>query len=84
LIVENVIKHNELIESQPVYMKIYYKDEAIHIQNTLVKKKEAKATRQGVGHQNLIERYKLISEREPRFFADEKMFSVCLPLFITE
>jgi two-component system LytT family sensor kinase len=84
LIVENVIKHNELSESNPVHLNIYYQDDMIHIENTVVKKEETKVSRSGVGHQNLIERYKLISEKEPRFFADEKIFSVCLPLFINE
>jgi LytS/YehU family sensor histidine kinase len=84
LIVENVVKHNVLNEQEPIDIKIYYKDDAIHVVNSKTRKTSMKTISVGVGHQNLINRYKLVSVREPVFISDEQFFSVTLPLIKEE
>jgi len=84
LIVENVIKHNELSEEDPVHMEISYRDETIQIDNTRARMRKSKSRPMGIGHHYLINRYKLVSEKAPLFISDETFFSVRLPLFIDE
>jgi sensor histidine kinase YesM len=84
MIVENVIKHNEFCEQIPLFLKISYKDQEIHVDNTVTRRKMMEAFSSGIGHRNLINRYKLVSEKEPQFISEDTFFSARLPVFIDE
>lgn len=79
LLLENCIKHNIVSSSKPLHIKISVEDNQLVIENNL-QKKEILTDGKGVGLQNIINRYALLTERKVRIFQDEKSFKVYLPL----
>jgi LytS/YehU family sensor histidine kinase len=63
LLLENTIKHNVVSEQKPLHIKIYLEDNYLIVENNL-QKKEVLKDRKGVGLQNIVDRYALISERK--------------------
>lgn len=79
LLLENCIKHNIVSSSKPLHINISTVDNQLVIENNL-QKKEILSDGKGVGLQNIINRYALLTERKVRIFQDEKSFKVYLPL----
>jgi hypothetical protein len=79
LLLENCIKHNIVSNSKPLHIKISVEDNQLVIENNW-QKKEILSDGKGVGLQNIINRYALLTERKVRIFQDEKSFKVYLPL----
>ena len=79
LLLENCIKHNIVSSSKPLHIKISTIDNQLVIENNW-QKKEILSDGKGVGLQNIINRYALLTERRVRIFQDEKSFKVYLPL----
>lgn len=79
LLLENTIKHNVVSENKPLHIKIYYKDNYLVIENNL-QKKEVLQDRQGVGLQNIISRYAILSERKVLINETKETFAVYLPI----
>lgn len=79
LLLENCIKHNMVSSSKPLHIKISIEDNQLVIENNW-QKKEILSEGKGVGLQNIINRYALLTERKVRIFQDEKSFKVYLPL----
>jgi hypothetical protein len=65
--------------SKPLHINISTVDNQLVIENNL-QKKEILSDGKGVGLQNIINRYALLTERKVRIFQDEKSFKVYLPL----
>jgi len=79
LLLENTIKHNIVSESKPLHIRIYEKDNYLVVENNL-QRKEVLKTRKGVGLQNIINRYGILTHRKVEILENEEQFQVRLPL----
>ncbi len=79
LLIENAIKHNVVSKNKPLKIKVYLEEPFLFVENNLqLKNDEVKST--GIGIQNIIDRYKLISEKEIRITQTGDLFKVGLPI----
>ena len=79
LLLENTIKHNVVSEKKPLHIKIYVENNYLIIENNL-QKKEVLQDRKGVGLQNIVNRYALISERKVLIEENNEFFKVKIPI----
>ena len=79
LLLENTIKHNVVSDQKPLKIQIYTENNGLIVKNNL-QKKEVMGNRKGVGLQNIVDRYAIISDRNVRVFEDSQSFSVEIPL----
>jgi sensor histidine kinase YesM len=79
LLVENAVKHNEISETNPLTVKIFYKNDFIYVENIL-KPRTVMAEGTGNGLMNLDKRYYLIAKQNIVITKDDNIFSVKLPL----
>ena len=79
LLLENTIKHNVVSENKPLHIKIYIKDNFLVVENNL-QKKEVLQDRKGVGLQNIVSRYAILSERKVLIDENKESFAVYLPI----
>lgn len=79
LLLENTIKHNVVSENKPLHIKIFEENGYLVLENNL-RKKEVLQKRAGVGLQNIVNRYALVTRREVRILKDTEKFSVKIPV----
>ncbi len=79
LLLENTVKHNVVSEQKPLHIRIYVDGDYLAIQNDF-QKKEVLQSRQGVGLQNIINRYGIITNRKVLIEQNEQTFTVKLPI----
>lgn len=79
LLLENTVKHNIASEIKPLYIKIYEKGDSLFVENNY-QKKEVLQDRKGVGLQNIIDRYAIITNRKVKIAQTKDFFTVELPL----
>lgn len=80
LLVENALKHNKTNEKEPLKISICTNDKAeLIIENTLLPI-EKPMDSSGIGIENIIRRYRLLSEKEPQIVRSETSFKVIIPL----
>jgi sensor histidine kinase YesM len=79
LLLENTIKHNVASEQKPLHVKIYIDNNYLIVENNL-QKKEVLQDRRGVGLQNIVNRYGLISERKVLIEESTDCFKVKIPI----
>ena len=79
LLLENCIKHNVVSSSKPLHIKISVEDNQLVVQNNW-QKKEVLSDGKGVGLQNIVNRYALLTERQVTIIQNEKLFKVYLPI----
>ncbi|MCV2483698.1 histidine kinase [Flavobacterium sp. SH_e] len=79
LLLENTVKHNIVSEQKPLHIRIFIDKDYLAIQNDL-QKKEVLQDRQGVGLQNIVNRYGIITDRKVKIEQDEKNFTVKIPI----
>ncbi len=79
LLLENTVKHNVVSEQKPLHIRIFIDRDYLAIQNDL-QKKEVLQDRQGVGLQNIVNRYGIITDRKVKVQEDEKNFTVRIPI----
>lgn len=79
LLLENTIKHNIVSESKPLHIKIFEKEGYLILENNL-QHKEVLQNREGVGLQNIINRYALVTRRDVRILKDSEKFAVKIPV----
>jgi hypothetical protein len=79
LLLENTIKHNVVSETKPLHIKIYFENSYLIVENNL-QKKEILQERKGVGLQNIVNRYALISERKVLVEETQIEFKVKIPI----
>lgn len=79
LMLENTIKHNVVSEQKPLHIKIYIENNYLIVENNL-QKKEVLQDRRGVGLQNIVNRYALISERKVLIEESKEYFRVMIPI----
>jgi two-component system LytT family sensor kinase len=74
-LVENAIKHNQLTEESPLYIRIWVEDGLLHVRNNLQRKWSVEDST-GNGLQNLSERYHLLTGKSLRVEDDGTYFMV--------
>jgi hypothetical protein len=79
LVLENCIKHNVVSSSKPLHITISIEENQLVVANNL-QKKEVLSNGKGVGLQNIVNRYALLTERKVKITNDEKSFKVYLPI----
>jgi sensor histidine kinase YesM len=79
LLLENTIKHNVVSEQKPLHIKIYIENNYLIVENNY-QKKEVLQDRRGVGLQNIVNRYGLISERKMLIEESPAFFKVKIPI----
>jgi sensor histidine kinase YesM len=79
LVLENCIKHNIVSEAKPLSIQIYEENNTLIIENNL-QKKEVLGDRKGVGLENIVNRYALISQRKVAVEQTENYFKIKLPI----
>jgi len=79
LLLENCIKHNVVSESKPLHIKIYVENNQLVVENNL-QKKEVLSERKGVGLQNIVNRYAILTQRKVLVDETEKSFKILLPI----
>lgn len=80
LLLENVIKHNKATSSNPI--KIVIKEESsgyLVVENNLNKKNEVEE-RRGIGLQNIVSRYELLTKKPILIEETTEAFSVKIPI----
>ena len=80
LLLENTIKHNIASEQNPLKIKIYIENDFLVVQNNLQKKEVLNDSRQGVGLQNIINRYAILTQRKVLIDQSNNQFTVFLPI----
>jgi len=80
LLLENAIKHNEASQDNPLFISILQKGEELWVTNTFQPKTSQNEPSTGVGLENIMSRYKLLSDRQAIISQTEQEFSVRLPL----
>ena len=79
LLLENTVKHNVVSEQRPLHIRIYVENDYLCIENAL-QKKEVLQDRQGVGLQNIVNRYGIITRRKVLVEQNDRIFSVKIPI----
>ena len=79
LLLENTVKHNVISESKPLNIRIFIEGDYLVVQNDF-QKKEVLQDRRGVGLQNIINRYGIITNRKVLIEQNEQTFTVKIPI----
>ena len=79
LLLENTVKHNVVSEQRPLNIRIFMDADYLAIQNDY-QKKEVLQERKGVGLQNIINRYGIITNRKVLIEQNEQTFTVKIPV----
>lgn len=79
LLLENTIKHNIASEAKPLHIRIYEEANTLVVENRLQRKVVMK-TREGVGLQNIINRYAIITNRKVEIVENKNLFKVKIPI----
>ena len=79
LLLENCIKHNVVSETKPLHIKISIDNGVLVVSNT-IQKKEVLADRKGVGLENIVNRYALLTQRKVLVEKNENEFKISLPI----
>ncbi|WP_337966925.1 histidine kinase [uncultured Flavobacterium sp.] len=79
LLLENTVKHNVVSEQKPLHIRIFVDGDYLAIQNDF-QKKEVLQDRQGVGLQNIVNRYGIVTNRKVLIEQNEKTFTVKIPI----
>jgi hypothetical protein len=76
---ENTVKHNVVSEQRPLHIRIFIENNYLVIENDF-QKKEVLQDRKGVGLQNIVDRYGIITNRKVLVEQNEQTFTVKIPI----
>lgn len=79
LLLENTIKHNVVSPQRPLNIKIFVENGCLVVENNL-QKKEVLQDRRGVGLQNIVSRYAILTARNVLVEETKDYFRVKLPI----
>lgn len=79
LLLENTVKHNVVSEQRPLHIRISIEGDYLCIANDF-QKKEVLQDRRGVGLQNIVSRYAIITNRKVLVEENEQTFTVKIPI----
>ena len=79
LLLENCIKHNIVSQQKPLHIKIYIENNELIVENNK-QKKEVLQDRKGVGLQNIVNRYAILTDRKVSVLETDDIFALKLPI----
>ena len=79
LLLENAIKHNAVSKETPLIVELFIEDDKWLVLRNNINPKFSKETGSGMGLQNIINRYNLLSKEPVRLINDGSFFTVSLP-----
>jgi len=79
ILIENAVKHNVISKDKPLHIRIYEEDRMIIVENDIQPKKTAEIST-GIGLENIVKRYRLITKTEPVIERTDAVFRVKLPV----
>ncbi|MGY5355326.1 histidine kinase [Wenyingzhuangia sp. IMCC45467] len=79
LLLENAVKHNVVTATKPLHITIYEEDGFLVVENNLQEKQIVKKS-SGVGLNNILERYKLLTNRQVQINKTTDHFAVLIPM----
>ncbi len=79
ILIENAVKHNVISKDKPLHIRIYEEDRMIIVENDIQPKKTAEIST-GIGLENIVKRYRLITKEEPVIERTDAVFRVKLPV----
>jgi len=80
LLLENCIKHNIASEQKPLHIRIYLEDGVLIVESNLQKKETLDQERKGVGLQNIVNRYAILTKRNVFVEESNEYFRVKIPI----
>jgi sensor histidine kinase YesM len=80
MLVENCFKHNEISKEFPLTIVIDKKDNVVSIKNNINPLAQAKPDSSGLGLNNIISRYEILSNEQVVIKEDESSFEVIVPV----
>lgn len=83
LLVENAVKHNRMSAKEPLQVQIQLEDNDLVVRNNLQPRPQSENST-GVGLQNIITRYTLLTERPVWVGESDGSFVVKVPLLVNE
>ncbi len=79
MLVENALKHNKMSNAEPLQISVTQKDNLLVVENNInLREQYEKST--GIGLQNIIKRYELITDKKPDIQQNNQSFTVTIPL----
>lgn len=78
-LLENVVKHNAGDQTEPLKVKVELSEDCLRVENEIRAKSGLPAT-SGTGLQNLIARYRFLTEKPIEILRNGNIFSVSIPL----
>ncbi len=80
LLVENALKHNKTQKNNPLHIRIYTNQQnELVVENTLLPI-DTRNESSGIGLENIVHRYRLLSDKQPVITQEATRFSVQVPL----
>lgn len=79
LLIENAVKHNTISKEKPLLVEVFVKDDYIAVKNNL-QRKLAYEQSTGVGLSNIINRFRLLTNREVKISETDSHFMVMIPI----
>ena len=79
LLLENAVKHNMVTSSKPLRIRIFEANGHLVVNNNIQPKQIVKKG-SGVGLSNIVQRYKMLSDKKVKINQDTKQFEVALPI----
>ena len=79
MLIENAIKHNVISEQKPLTIEIGIENEKVFLSNNL-QRKQVMNDSNGIGLNNIVHRYSLLSKTEVDIMDNNVIFKVSLPL----
>jgi LytS/YehU family sensor histidine kinase len=83
LLIENALKHNIVSSEHPLHISIRGNGSELRVTNNLQKKATVDEST-GIGSQNIIDRYKTITDIAPSFREEDGHYHAVLPLIQPE
>jgi sensor histidine kinase YesM len=78
LLLENTVKHNNVNENSPLIINIKKEGDYLFITNNLQKKESS--GRRGVGIQNIVSRYNIVTDKKVEIIETKEEFIVKIPI----
>jgi two-component system, LytTR family, sensor kinase len=80
MLIENAIKHNVVSRNKPLSISVHTNGNNTLVVSNNMQAKQTPEYSTGIGLQNIIKRYQLVSNRQVTIAKDEAQFTVALPL----
>lgn len=83
MLVENTVKHNEVSNEFPLTVSIFTEGSTLVVSN-VIQRKSSLVKSNGVGLQNIMQRYELLTDRDVVIREENRMFIVKVPLLANQ